>query len=338
RSTIPAGPTIEDTAGRKATHRTYQDLLHDTIDEARFERLATAQLARVSIAGGEPTLLGAPAMFLDLEPSPDDRYVLVYRMVRPFSYEVPYDRFPRHIEVLDRDGGHVATVAEQGLADEIPIGGVRTGARNVGWHPQQGATLLWWDALDGGDPKREVPHRDRVLLWASPFRDAPEELVRAEHRLRGVSWTERPGEALVREFDRDRRWTTARLHVFGTDAPPRVFMDRSVRDVYGDPGDPIGIQRADGTRVIRVDDGAIFLVGAGASPEGERPFLDRVDLATGAKTRWFESAPEAHEQFAGFIGAPSERRWLVRRETPTEVPNYWRVSPTERERITHFSD
>src|SRR5690606_35262078 len=45
-----------------------------------------------------------------------------------------------------------------------------------------------------------------------------------------------------------------------------------------------------------------------------------------------------HEQFAGFIGAPSERRWLVRRETPTEVPNYWRVSPTERERITHFSD
>lgn len=338
RSPVPYGPTIEDTAGRKATHRTFQDLLHDEIDAARFERLATVQLVRIDVATGVQTPLGAPSMTIDFEPSPDDRRVLVHTLRRPFSYELPYYRFPRIIEVLDRRGRREVVVAEQPLADEIPIGGVRSGIRSVAWHPQRPSTLLWWEALDEGDPEREVPHRDRLLAWDAPFQETPRELVRTEHRLRGVSWTEAEDQAIVREFDRDRRWTTARLHDMSGRTPPSVLWDRSIRDVYGDEGDPIYVTRPDGTRVIRLDGDAILLAGAGASPSGERPFLDRRSLVTGQTQRLFESADDAHEVFVDVVGDPRQLRWIIRRETPTEPPNYWRVSPSAREPVTAFPD
>ena len=44
-------------------------------------------------------------------------------------------------------------------------------------------------ALDGGDPKREVEHRDKWMLQdLTGGADAPVELVRTEHRQQGLSW------------------------------------------------------------------------------------------------------------------------------------------------------
>jgi len=339
RAEIPHGPTIEDTAGRKATLRTYQDLLKDRTDEARFEHLATAQLAVVTLVGDTPTLLGDPAMVTDFEPSPDGQYAMIHRLRRPFSYEVPYYRFPRSIEVIAlRDGKLVASLAEQELEDEIPIGGVRTGLRSLSWHPQEPASVLWWEALDGGDPDKPAEFRDRVMRLAAPFQDPPQELLRTAQRLRGVSWTEISGQVIVREFDRDRRWTTVRVHELGSGLPPRILVDRSIRDVYGDPGDPIYATRTDGTRVVVVDDGAIYLTGAGASADGERPFVDRMSLQTGQTSRMFASDPAAHEEFVDFIGPPREGRMLLRRESPTEVPNYVVTDGGDRVRLTHFED
>ncbi len=51
-------------------------------------------------------------------------------------------------------------VANVPLAEGIPIGGVRTGRRNVSWKTSEPATLIWLEALDGGDPNREAEHRD----------------------------------------------------------------------------------------------------------------------------------------------------------------------------------
>ena len=66
------------------------------------------------------------------------------------------------------------------------------------------------------------------------------------------------------------------------------MFDLSVNDAYGDPGSPMTVTRTDGVRTILQDGDSIYLVGRGASPEGSRPFLDKMDLKTAEKKRLFQ--------------------------------------------------
>jgi dipeptidyl aminopeptidase/acylaminoacyl peptidase len=337
RPEAPAGPTIEDTSGSKAQNRTYQDLLQSPYDEALFEHLVTVQLARISLEDGSVQPLGEPGMYTEAEPSPDGDHLLVSRMKRPFSYAVPYYRFARVVEVWDSGAQVLRTVVDQPVAEEIPIGGVRTGPRGIEWHDQQPATLVWMEALDDGDPKKKVEHRDRLLQHAAPFADVPQALARTQHRMTAVHWTSIEGQALVEEYDRDRKWTTTWLQELSSGTPPRKLVDRSIGDAYGDPGDPVFEVRSDGTVVVPVVDGKIFLSGAGASPDGERPFLDEMTLADGKTARLFEAEEGTHEEFIDFVGATHDAL-LVWHESPTESPNYYVVRGSAKRQLTRFPD
>lgn len=328
RPTVPAGPTSMDTQGVKATNRTYQDLLKNRVDEAIFEHLATSRLATVDLSGAV-TELGAADLYTDVTPSPDGKYVLVERMKRPFSYLVPYYRFARTIEVRDLKAKVVRVVADQPVAEGVPIGGVRQGARRVHWQPTSDATLAWYEALDGGDPDATAEHRDRLMGHAAPFADTPEERLRTKQRLRSVDWTERAGEVLVTEYDRDRRWATT--HLFSPDnsgvagdpaSGSRVLFDRSVRDAYGDPGRPVYGTLASGHAAVVVDDGKMFLSGSGATPEGDRPFLSRFDLATSATEELMRATGEEHVTFVSFANDAHDR-YLVTRQTAKQPPDYY---------------
>jgi dipeptidyl aminopeptidase/acylaminoacyl peptidase len=332
----PDGPVVKDTQGREATNRTYQDLLGNRHDERLFEHYATAQLAIVSVDDGASMPLGDPAMITRARPSPDGKYVLVERLRRPFSYTVPHWRFARVIEVLDRGAKVVRVVADQDVADAVPIDGVRTGARDVHWQPTAPATLVWAEALDEGDPRKSVEHRDRLMSHAAPFADVPVERWRVEHRLSAVQWLSLEGQALVREYDRDRRWvSTWWVDLMGETRAPKKVFDRSVRDVYGDPGQPVRTLRPDGHVVVEVDDGWIHLAGKGATPEGSRPFLDRLRLEDGSTERSFHSAADRHEQFVHFVG-DDRRRFILRREAPDEPPDYFVQGEGEHRRLTEF--
>jgi dipeptidyl aminopeptidase/acylaminoacyl peptidase len=48
---IPPGPMVEETEGREAKNRTYQDLLRNAYDDALFDHYFTCQLARVDLEG-----------------------------------------------------------------------------------------------------------------------------------------------------------------------------------------------------------------------------------------------------------------------------------------------
>ncbi len=104
----------------------------------------------------------------------------------PWSHEVAWWRFASEIEVWDEEGKPVANIASLPLADEVPIHGVPLGPRGVSWRATAPHTLFWVEALDGGDPVAEVPHRDRLMRLEAPFTGEPEEVFRAEHRI--VSW------------------------------------------------------------------------------------------------------------------------------------------------------
>ncbi len=79
-------------------------------------------------------------------------------------------------------GKPVATIADLPVSDEIPRQGEPTGPREVAWQPLVPATVAWVEALDGGDPMRKVPHRERVMTLAAPFTGAPVEITRLKQR------------------------------------------------------------------------------------------------------------------------------------------------------------
>jgi dipeptidyl aminopeptidase/acylaminoacyl peptidase len=336
---VPTGPIVEETAGKASQMATFQDLLRSPHDAALFEHYARAQLVIVDAATLATTPLGEPGLHADVDPSPDGRYLLVERGKTPFSTRVPYFYFARSTEVWEAAGRKVATVADLPVSDEVPRQGVPTGPRAVAWQPLAPATLVWVEALDGGDPTRKVPHRERVMSLAAPFAAAPAEVTRLRQRFAGLDWTARKGVALVTEYDRDRRWRTTSLLDLAAPAAAKVLFDLSARDAYGDPGDPVLETRPTGERVTLQDGDAIYLAGEGASESGDRPFLDRFSLATGKKERFFRCAEGRYERFLAFAGA-SRRQALVRSESGTDPPNLYVVDLASRARrkLTDYRD
>ncbi|NBB92938.1 MAG: prolyl oligopeptidase family serine peptidase [Gammaproteobacteria bacterium] len=318
-------PVIQETdPENKAPVRTYQDLLETPADGERFEFLATGRIARVGL-DGELTPLGEPGLVSGFDPSPDTRFVLVERIKRPFSYAVPYYRFPVQTDVLDADGERVTTVADLPLAENIPQGfdSVRTGRRNIQWRADAPATLVWVEALDGGDMSTEVEHHDQVYTWAAPFEGEPGELIATERRFAGIQWTNAEPAMLVEWRFSDRKLRVWKFEPDNPDAEPELFDERSYNDAYNDPGNPVTTRSEFGTSVIDIIDGRyVLLAGDGASPEGNIPFLDRHDLSTGETERLWHSEAPYYERVVEVIDDGGDRL-LTLREARDEQPNFF---------------
>jgi dipeptidyl aminopeptidase/acylaminoacyl peptidase len=335
--TVPSGPNIQEHRGKTAPVRTYQDLLGSAHDEALFDYYATSQLAFVDAATGQRTPVGSPAIFETASPSPDANYILVSRVRRPYSWLVPYTNFPSSIEIWDRKGATVKQIAELPVADTVPNGGVLPGPRAYDWQPLAPATLVWAEALDNGDPKATVPHRDKVMTLSAPFTAAPAEMARTEYRFGGVSWTD-SGIALLTENDRARRWTRTWL-IDKPGATPRKLWDRSQEDSYGNAGTPQRRERASGASTIRQSGDYIFLTGTGASPEGARPFIDRLNLTTLKTERLFQTSGRSYETVLSVLSDDGSTI-LTRHESRTDAPNIYvrDVKSGGRRTLTSYAD
>ena len=331
---VPVGPRIQENEGKAAPAPTYQDLLQNAHDETLFEFLGQTQLVRLDPASGKATPLGKPGLYAGVEPSPDGRLLLVSRLQRPFSYLVPASQFPVREEVWDRSGALVHLAADQPLAEEIPMEGVRTGPRLLHWRPTEPATLAWAEALDGGDPKRKAEFRDRVLTQAAPFQTTPVELMRLKARLTGLEWGERGDLAVVREYERDRRWSRTWLLDPAKPAQARLAFDLSSNDRYRNPGAFQSRLLPNGHAALRQVDGALFLVGLGASPEGDRPFLDRFDPTTLKTERLFHCSERVFELPVALL---PNGEFITRLESPTDAPNY-RLHGTRVRPLTSLAD
>jgi dipeptidyl aminopeptidase/acylaminoacyl peptidase len=319
---VPVGPHIEESYGKAAPVATYEDLLQNDHDSDLFDYYATAQLALVDVVSGKMTPVGKPAVFGLADAAPDGDHILVARISRPYSYIVPQSDFAREVEVWDRSGKPVYKVASLPLEEEVPIGGVPTGPRDIQWRPNEAATLVWAEALDGGNPKTKVPQRDKVMWISAPFTGAPSEILRTEHRFAGLDWGEMHDFAIVHDFDRD---TVRERGWFFDPANPsamKLVWDMSTEDRYHNPGNPVLWPLPNGHTAVMQQSNYIFLEGAGASPEGDRPFLDRLDVKTMDLQRIFQSDSQSYEQIAAMISAGG-KEILTRRESPTDPPNYF---------------
>ncbi len=328
----PIEPRVEETAGKRSQMATYQDLLLTSADEDAFEALATTVPLRVEPRTGAAKELGPPGLYQRLTESPDGEHLLVHRLLRPFSFRVPYQYFARTVEVWSAAGGTERVIAELGVSDEIPRQGVPTGPRQVSWQEQAPASLAWTEALDGGDPVAPAEHRDRVMRLAAPFTGEPERAFDVQHRCVGWLDLDEPGRVVLTEHDRDRRWLTTWIRDLADAEDGQVLFDHSMDDAYADPGSPLMVTHPDGHRTVLQDGSAIYLRGDGSTPDGDRPFLDRLDLATLDSERLYQSPPDALDHVLGFpesagsgVG-PARTEVVLWHESQADPPNLYRTA------------
>ncbi|OAX88361.1 aminoacyl peptidase [Xanthomonas nasturtii] len=327
RDATPAGPAIQQTSAAAGVRSlpTYQDLLRNEADARVFEYYATGQPIIVTLSG-QVRRIAAPGIHLNLAVSPDGRYILSERAERPFSYLVPVDNFARRIEVLDLQGKLVRQIAQLPLVEGLPTGNdaVPTGVRDIAWRHDAPATLVWAEAQDGGDPARESTIRDAVRMQAAPFNRAPVTLAQLGSRFEGIHWG-RGDLAIVSEsWWKTRR--TKQWHI-APDQPqraPELLWDRSSQDRYKDPGTPATVADGKGRALLQTsaDGNSLFLLGKGASPEGDRPFVDRFDLQSKRATRLFHSQAPTYSAPLALLDAQGTQL-LLSRESPEEPANYF---------------
>ena len=339
---IPSGPNIQESEGLESPVRTYQDLLSNPHEAALFEHYATVQLTVIT-SSGEMKRIGEPAIYADFSPSPDGRFWLVSKVQRPFSYLHPVSSFPRDVEVWSNQGQHVTTVANIPLADNIPIEGVPTGRRSIRWRANEPATLIWAEALDGGDPRKSVPHRDQLFAWPAPFDSQPRDVITVQHRFAGLTEFADANLLVISETDRDRRWTRTLMHdLRQPDSEPIVLVDRSLRDRYGDPGQLLTEVAANGQRLVRQDGDWVYRSGAGASSQGNLPFVDRQNLKTLVTERLWRCREGFYETVIQVLASSSEESptILISRESNELPPNLCRIDlQTKTETaLTAFAD
>ena len=345
QNVVPTEPNIQETKGRTGAVATFQDLLKSPNDEKLFEYYCTSQIAMISVKG-LVLPIGMPGLYDSANFSPNGRYISVSKIERPYSYQFPFNRFPKTLEIWDMTGKVVRSIAKLPLADNLPAQGVPTGPRAVNWVPTEPATLMWAEALDGGDPRTKADERDKLMRIAMPFNGEASEVVRVRQRYQGRAFGERNGLMLFYDYDRD----TQRRRIFATDfrdaSNVKLLSDLNVNDRYNDLGSPVMKMLPSGVSVIAQQGDDIFLQGTGASPEGDRPFFRRMNIKTLAVTEVFRSEKDSYESFVGMVNEDGTQ-FITRRESPKDPPNFYmhqRCPPATNciavydRRITDFKD
>jgi dipeptidyl aminopeptidase/acylaminoacyl peptidase len=337
---VPTGPTISVNDGKKAQNRTYQDLLKNKNDEHNFEQLALSNLYRVGLDGSAEKWMDT-AIYDDVSFSPDGEYVMIGTVEKPFSYLVPYSRFPSKTTVYTKDGKMVKTVLEVPLIEDLPQGfmATREGMRDLEWRDDRPASLIYSVALDAGNPENEVEFRDEVFQLDAPFTGRPKSILKTINRYSGIQWGD-DDTALAYDY----WWNTRnqKTYVFNPSNPaqkPVVLFDRNYQDIYSNPGNVVTKRNELGRNVLALEGDHVFLIGDGYSEKGQFPFLDQLNLRTKDKKRLYES--EYTDKLEDIRDYDLEKKQLlVRIESKNEYPNYYfrSVADGKLQQLTAFKN
>ena len=340
RPITPMGPTIQENLGKAAPSVTYQDLIKSPYDEYVFEFLATSQL--VKNKNGVEVKIGTPALNYSFSISPDKNYILTRTLNKPFSYLVTASGFASSIKVLNINGVIVKTIAQLPSSEGTASGydNVQNSPRDFEWKDDEAATIVYAMPLDSGLIKKTVPFHDAVLALAAPFNDAPRELFKTTARFSNISWGNET-LALVTEVLRTKQRYKVSVynHTIGS---LTTLYERSLTDAYSNLGNPVTQKNKFGKSVIAtVNNGRTLLMNntTGASEKGDLPFLSMYNLDTKTNEIIWCSKEDCFEYVVDVLD-PATLQIITRRETETEVPNYYLKSLKANSSlaITHFSN
>ena len=338
---VPTGPTVTVSSGAKAQNRTYQDLLKNPVDEENFQQLARSEIHKITMAGTSELWMDV-AMHRQVSFSPDGNYVMVTQTKKPFSYLVPYSRFAFETALYSLDGEKVKTLIDKTVDEVRPKGFMSTTdkKRRFSWRADKPATITWAKALDGGDPANEMEYRDEVFELNAPFSGSERSIVKTKNRYSGIDWGTNE-TALVYDYWFDNRNTKTYLfNPSDNKKESKIISDRNNQDRYSDPGEFVTERNEFNRSVLSIEKGNVFLLGDGFTEEGQFPFLDRMNLASGKTTRLYESRyTDKRESLVEGMNM-SKGDILVRLESPTDYPNYYKrnIKKSDLKAITSFEN
>ncbi|MCG9973195.1 S9 family peptidase [Christiangramia crocea] len=323
-TSVPTGPTVSVSDGKEAQNRTYQDLLKNPNDEYNFEQLARAELVRVNLDGTTSEWM-EPKMYSGISFSPDGNYVMVTNIKKPFSYLVPYYRFPSETNVYDRNGNLISMINDVPLIEDLPKGFMaeREGKRDFEWRDDKPASLVYVEALDGGDPEVEAEYRDEYFQLDAPFKGGGRPLLKVKNRGSRIIWGNND-TAIATDFWWNTRNT--KTYIFDpsdSSEEPEIIFDRNYQDVYSDPGRFVTTKNEFGRDVLSLDGEDAFLLGSGFTEEGQYPFVDKIDLEDGDTERLYQSEFEDKKETLVEALDMENGEILVRIESSVEYPNYY---------------
>ncbi|OEL27843.1 putative glutamyl endopeptidase, chloroplastic, partial [Dichanthelium oligosanthes] len=311
---VPFGPSIHSNEQRNIIQmRSTKEMLKDLHEEELFDYYATSQLVLVTL-DGTVKMIALPAIYTSLDPSPDEKYLMLTSVHRPYSSIVSYKRFPKKVELWTIEGRFVREVCDLPLAEDIPVAAnsVRKGKRLIRWRPDMPSTLYCCSCL---------------FCYNHCF---------GCQMYRKICWCY-GSFALAYEYWYKTRIT--RTWVISPDLKnhrPRLLYERSSEDAYLNPGSPVMCRTPAGTLVIarikrNCEGSYILLKGRGATPKGSTPFLDLFNVNTGEKERIWESDKEKYyESILALISYHpkcevqlDQLKLLVSKESRREITQYY---------------
>ncbi|MGI9526831.1 MAG: prolyl oligopeptidase family serine peptidase [Weeksellaceae bacterium] len=320
---IPTGPIVSTGDGSVSQTRTYQDLLSDPQDESNFKRAINAELALVNLNGNKTEFLPSD-LYTSISISPDGKLVLIETVKEPFSYVVPYNRFPTTTSVYNLDGKLLKVIDEAPLDEIRPKGfsSTKKGKRSINWRSDEPNTLYFVEALDKGDANTEAEYRDQVYVWEFPFKGNPKPFVKTKLRYAGIEWGNKDF-AILHDYWYDTRSLRTSAINPKNGKVIKLIEERNYQDKYNDPGNFYTTRNEFDENVIYIKNNVAYLFGDGYTKDGQFPFIDAFNTKTFKTERLYTSRKEGKiENLYSFIDV-DKKTVLSRLESPSEYPNFY---------------
>lgn len=337
---VPRGPVIQESTGKAAPARTWQDMLKNPYDEALFTYYFTGQLARISPQHIHE--IGRPAVYSGLSVSPNKQLLLVSHIQQPYSYQVPMFSFSQTHAVWDLNGNEQVQLANNPTIIR-PMGydACSPYPRNFGWRNDQPATVYWIEAQDQGDSRNQkVDYKDIVYQRTAPFTEPKTEVARTKERLSSILWSNE-NFALLRETSEERANVKYWKFKPGSQAPMQLVFDYSMDDGYGNPGSPVMVKNDWGKPVVYHHEkgNEILMISRGASPEGNMPYLSRYQIREKKNTLLWRCQAPYYENIEKVVD-PDKRTIITSRQSKEEPANlFFRdLKKKKVEQLTYFAN
>ena len=320
----PTGPAIQESLGKKAAARTYQDLIKSGYDEALFEYYATSQLIFTDLK--TEIKIGEPAIYRSFSVSPDNKFLLLQTIEKPFSYTLPAYEFPHTVTVTDITGKIVRKIAINPSSEGVPIGfdDAPDFPRYFSWRNDEPATVTYIKALDGGLGKPKSEWRDALMaIKINPIgkESAADELFKTKMRFQNVMWGNNTTALFFEESYANRKFQMNRYNP-STGKSDSLFA-RSSNDSYSDIGNPLTQKNEFGRQtLIILNEKELLLSADGASGEGDMPLIQAFDITT-TKTRLIWRCQAPYYEYLVKMIDPVKFTFVTARESQKEITNYY---------------
>jgi len=303
---VPESPIIRHTREKETPTSTYPFLLRTPHDKKLFEYYTTSQLAVLS--PGEPFKeLSEPAMYMNISLSPDGKYILAEKLVKPFSYIVSYRDFPKELVVMNREGEVISTIRDTPLNEAMSRNSspLRFLPRDVRWRPDgKGLFFLQLEKKDKQKDEEEESEddeksMDQLIFLPPPFdMENPQILVKSENRLNDVSFSANGEYAFATRSEKGKKEIIAFDLTKKEPKTITIKKDIDTEDVLNLPGDIM--TRSTGNGIVYTltssDGNSIYLKGEGYKENFKpQPFIKKVQIKTGKEELVFESSPDMYE-------------------------------------------